>query len=54
MGGQSSVRTPMPTTTTNTKDDHNSPPGFFQNPRANNIEKLEFIQKQLDKNGFQI
>ena len=32
MGGQDNVTT---TTTTNTTDDHNTPSGFFQNPRAN-------------------
>ena len=45
MGGQNSVTTTTTTTTTNNEqqttttnntDDHNSPPGFFQNPWANN------------------
>ena len=35
MGGQNSVTTNKQQTT-NTTDNHNSPSGFFQNPRANN------------------
>ena len=44
MGGQNSVTTTPTTTptttTTNTTHDYNSPPGFFQNPRANNHSQL--------------
>ena len=38
MGGQNSVTTNKQTnkqTKENISNDHNSPPGFFQNPRAN-------------------
>ena len=36
---------------TNTTNDHNSPPGFFQNPRTNNHYKYEFssFQSSLNK-----
>ena len=39
MGGQKALQTTNKQKTneqTNTRNDHNRPPGFFQNPRANN------------------